>query len=489
MSLDTDAGVNRATAQTKTALLVIPSFLIARNLLKSSFLTEAASQGMRFTVVSPGPEDGKYLQDSGLADWKHYFHPLRANPGRSRLAMRWDRFRYLAGLFLHMQLIYRFNRIAGFGGFRQKLQQSWNLRRMYLREGQPMSRLFGLPFPLSPLLFRLLKRAYYSGWQRFRAVDGLIDEVRPDLIVIAQLQTHVVTPYVLAGRAKGIPLVGVNGSWDQPTTKGPLCPWLGRVFTQNGVVKDELEKYHSLPRDKIETVGWLQMDRYPEAAAKASARDAFLAKMRFPPDARYILFALNTPRLGVHEPEIAQAIAERLAHGEFGEDVYLVLRCHPLDTTWQARWGAYCSRPRVFLQPPEMESFDLLIESIHHSHGVIGSAGSVLLDALALERPAIALAWEDERCPYHDRPARAYEMEHLKSLLSSGMRIARGTGELIEAVHACLSSEQRTETESMRRLRRLYFGQLDGMAARRLATGIARHLHALQNPVRQGSGG
>jgi hypothetical protein len=267
-----------------------------------------------------------------------------------------------------------------------------------------------------------------------------------------------------------IKLLGINGSWDQPTTKGPLCPGIDRIVAQNEIVRDELIRFHHVSPDRIRVIGWLQMDPY--IGAQDLARDALFSRIGIPLHHRYILFAANAPRLGHHEPEVVRRLAERIQTGEIGGDVTLVCRSHPQDRDWKARWGRAADLPNVVVEPPDLGPMDHLAALISNAGVVVASAGSINLDAIALDTPTIGLAWEDEALPYCDRPARAYDLEHLAELRTSpGMMFARNLDELVSACRRYLD-DRSTDAAGRSELRQRYLFRLDGGAAARLVNEI-----------------
>src|SRR5690606_9918764 len=124
----------------------------------------------------------------------------------------------------------RFNAIAGFRGSRERLKQSWSLRKIAIKDGLPASRWFGRPFAHSRSIFRLLRNFYHSRFQRYRAVEALFNDEKPSLVVLGHAQNHFTTPYALAAAARKVPILGMIGSWDQPTTKGLLNPGVGHIL-------------------------------------------------------------------------------------------------------------------------------------------------------------------------------------------------------------------------------------------------------------------
>lgn len=459
----------------KTVLVVLPSPLMARNFLRTDTLRLlGCGTAMHVVVVSPNPHDSELVEAVGGV-WHPYFHPRRSrSAGRQGLLATMARLgryaRYLAGLFLHMCLTYRINTISGFQGFAARLRQSFRLRKAYLREGLPMSHAFGFPFPRNRTIYDFLYRLYYHRWQSFGPVERLVAEVKPDLMVLSMIQTHMITPYALAARHHGVRILGINGSWDQPTTKGPVIPDIETVVVQNKIVHDELVRYHHVAAEKIHTIGWLQMDAYKYASNITRAE--LLEKLGVPLANRFILFAANAPRLGLHEPEVFRRLASRAASGAFGADVTLLCRCHPQDSNWRARWGWAEGLPGVVIEPPDLGPLSHLAAVVRHAGVVIASAGSINLDAVALDTPTIGLAWEDPALPYWDRPARAYDLEHLSELRNgSGMMFARDMNELESACLRYLD-DPKADAQGRALLRERYLFRVDGEAAARLANQI-----------------
>lgn len=459
----------------KKILVVLPSPLMARNFLGTEILQllELGSN-TKIMVISPNPDDRELIERQG-AIWQPYFHPRRSRDSVERgtiaNSVRWGRyFRYLLGLFVHMCLTYRFNTMAHFEGFNARLRQSFALRKAYLREGLPMSRIFGFPWSHSKTIYRFLFQLYYRRWQGFGPVENLVASFKPDLLVLSMIQTHMVTPYALAARHCNVKILGINGSWDQPTTKGPVCPNIERIVVQNEIVRDELIQYHQIDPEKIKPIGWLQMDGYFHQP-KLQRKEVF-RRVGIPVAQRYILFAANAPRLGVHEPEVFKQLAMQVQANTFGADLTLVCRCHPQDRDWRTRWGWALTMERVVVDPPDLGSLDHLAAMVRHAGVVIASAGSINLDAVALDTPTIGLAWEDPGLPFWDRPARAYDLEHLRQLRhESGMIFARDLPELLAACTRYLADRD-ADAEGRGRLRHRYLYRLDGGAAVRLADEI-----------------
>lgn len=451
-------------------LIVLPAPMIARNWLSTSVLDLLAARGdMDVTIVTSEPDDEPIIAGKGLR-WRQMLRGRLLNgPGRAR---------YYLGYLLYLVLTNRFNAIAGFRGSRERLKQSRGLRRIALKDGLPASRWLGYPMPRSRWLFGWLKQFYESRLFRFAKAESTLDETRPSLLVLGHVQNFFTLPYALGAASRGIPILGAIGSWDQPTTKGPLNPALGDILVQSRAVADELVRYHDVAPDRMELVGWTQMDLYRQQDFERPRADV-LTDLGLPSNYRYVLMGAYPERLGQHEPALCAELVRTLAKRD---NCALVIRCHPNDVTWQERFYPLHRPPNVIVVPPQLDNLERMANQIRHSELVLSSAGTILLDAVALDTPAVAIATEDEREPYYDRVARRYDMEHWSAVVATGgLPLARSIPELTSIISETLADRER-DAAGRRRLRAEHLEPLDGCSAERLVAAIVARLSALTAP-------
>ena len=125
-------------------LVILPASMIARNWLSTPALALMAREtSLDITVVSPDAADRAVIEAAGLR-WR----PLFTRRDGSLLT----RLQFAAGYLLHQMLMHRFNVIADFRGARERLKQSWPLRKIALRDGLPAARWLGWPLPRSQAL-------------------------------------------------------------------------------------------------------------------------------------------------------------------------------------------------------------------------------------------------------------------------------------------------------------------------------------------------
>lgn len=458
-------------------LIVLPYQMSARTFIHSDVAACLADHSdLDITYVTRDAADRSILGEHGEhVRWLELPRPFRRavqDHGPSASRKFGGDMRLTLGFYLHLMLVFRFCSIQGFRGFRDRLRQSSSLRKQARQEGLALQHWMGFPFPHSRRLFNILRGFYFRRWQRHPGVECQFDSTEPDVLVLGHLQNPWVTPYVLAAKARGIPIMGVNGSWDQPTTKGPLCAGISHILVQSRQVAADLATHHGVTRGAMTVVGWPQMDIYARPATFLP-RHQFLEKIGLPPDSRYILIGAYSQRLGAHEPEMCRRLAAQLATASTSQHVAIYVRSHPLDLRWRERLGDLHRPPAVIVEPPQDGDLEHLANLLKHADMLIASAGTINLDAVAVDTPSIAIAWESEEEPYFDRPARRYDMEHYAAVVrTGGIRLVHSWGELEATVEMYLG-DRSIDAPARARLREEHLAPLDGLSSERLAAAIA----------------
>lgn len=466
-------------ADGRRVLAVLPHEHFARMYLTGPVADAlAADPAVRWWFATRTPADADHVRSLGAAGggWAELVRPFRgARPAGMGARLRWSLHQVAAaaGFYVHLSLVYRFNSRHGFRGFRNRLRLSRPARVLARREGHPVDRWLGWPLPRSRRVERAVGRLYHARWQRQPEVEALFDDVRPDLLVLATVQSPFVTPYVLAARARGIAVLGAIGSWDQPTTKGPMVPGVDRYVAPSRWTAEQARAIHGI--EAVDVIGWLQMDAHFDDRA-ARTRPELLEELGAGADARLIVFGAYTQRLGAHEPAILAGLKAQVQAGAFGDACTLVIRPHPADTAWRERLGHLDAPPHVVVESNGQGGAEHLANLMRHADVVMTSAGTLCLDAVANDTPAIGIAFTaDASTPFYDRPERMFEMEHYASVVETGaVPLARDAGELVALVREALADPGRRARERAA-LRDLHLEPLDGLAARRLV-GLVREM-------------
>jgi hypothetical protein len=470
---------------TRIAIL-LPNTMAVRNILESPVLPALdGERDWEVVFITPTASDAKCLPDKAEAKlaWADLGNPNGSSrPGLfhgpsitvfKRLAHR-VLMRLVRPWCDFGNLVYRFNEIHQFAGHKLKKRMPKERQEREAQAGNFVGQSLGRPFSRSKTLFKLLYRIYHSTWYSEPHVEAFFDRFKPHLLVVYHLQFEADRPYGVAARRRGVPILGVVGSWDQPTTKGPLLPGVKCYLVQNQRMRKELVRYHGVPREKVEVIGWMQMDPYADDSL-IKERKEFLASLGMGPDSRYILFGGNGERLGRHEPSIATHLKEQLIAGRYGPDTTLIIRAHPIDSEWQRRFGGLHEPPRVKVMAPERGRLDFLANLLHHAGAVLASSGSILLDAIALDSPAVGIAFDgDLQVDYDLSIARFYEMDHYAPVVAGGgVSLAHDFNELDKLLTQSLDHPE-LGREGRKRVRVELLEPLDGKAAQRTVELIKR---------------
>ncbi len=454
-------------------VIVLPGSMPFRMMVGSGVLEKLRYKtAQSIVVVCP---DGRYRKElPDFVEWRELFRPSQLNnqPLMRRIV------RYLTlriELLLNVSyagLSYRFNEISGFRTHQYKKNMS---KARQLREnlaGNFVKSRYGFPFASSDYFYRIYYRIFFRKWF---VPDGYLErffqEEPIDLIVFWHAQNRVYRDYVQCARVRSIPMIAAIGSWDRTTTKGPLMPDLVKVIAINQVMKTELMKHHGVAQDRIEVVGWPQMDNYMDRLGKDKQRitkSTFLRKYGFKSDATLVVYAASTERLGVHEPDIARHLAKFITEAGFLNNICLFLRPHPQDLKFKERFSEQLENKVINYEDASLTNLGQLAELFSAADVVISTQGSISLDAVALDCRVINIAFNGDGQPtYHESVERYYEMDHYQPVIDSGgVAVVRSYAELDEALKAYISDSS-LHGEGRARLREIMLEPLDGKSTDR----------------------
>ncbi|MBU0596048.1 hypothetical protein KJ567_05140 [Candidatus Bipolaricaulota bacterium] len=471
--------------RTLRVAIVLPSGMATRTFLDTHVAQLFAERDdLDVTFVTPHDSDDDRIAELGA---RHlHWRPLRcpgAASGGDR-GVRWQR-RLRKGLLPWFHgwlgygiLAYRFNHIHGFAGHWQKRRMPFRRKLREIGAGNFVFRFLGFPFPGSRLLYRALYRAYYSWVAPDRSVEAFMDELKPDVVVLTYLQYFGMRPYWIAARRRAIPIIGIVGSWDRPTTKGPLPPTLVRYVALNQIMRRELIELHGVSGDRIEVIGWPQMDQYSDLSA-SPLREPLVESAAIPSGDKLILYAGNSPRLVPHESDLVAHIAQAVKSGKYGPAVTLHVRPHPKDEEWRTRFEAHAEPPRITVEPPERGNLKHLVGLLRRADVVISTQGSVSLDAVAMGSCVVNVAFDGNvDVPPELSIRQWYEMDHYRPVIESGgTRVVYDFDELDAAIRAYLD-DPTLDGRGREELRRQILEPLDGRSGARLVELIAAEARA-----------
>jgi CDP-glycerol glycerophosphotransferase (TagB/SpsB family) len=301
----------------------------------------------------------------------------------------------------------------------------------------------------------------------------LMDRLKAErpAITLANTQMHSVVPFIVGARRLSLPLVGHIASWDHTVGKGIVSPHLRRYIVQNDVMRKDLMRYHGIGRDRIAVTGWPQTDvfhrRRPRSDYEHVVRGLGLDSTR-----PVVLVMGNTPTNAPFEARFVERLVKWWQQSGAAGRFSLLFRPHPRDREWQERFEPALALEGIAVQAPSFTDLETLAVLLQHGDAVVANAGTILLDALVNDRPAVCVLY-DEGAPEGESWAeKNVSGEHYKSLMeSTAFYRAERFEDVTASIERALAHPGELEAERARVAREVV-GEVDGRAAERVADAV-----------------
>ena len=327
------------------------------------------------------------------------------------------------------------------------------------------------PLPHWAFLDPVLMRWHYG---RLRHVPSpLLERLRRErpAIVLANIQMQAVVPFIVGGLRLGLPLIGHVASWDHTVGKGIVAPGLRRYVVQNEIMREDLIRFHQIERDRIVVTGWPQTDVFHRRRPRAGF-DALLRELELDPARPVLLVMGNTPTNAPFERQFVERLLAWWEEDGRRERFSLLFRPHPRDRDWRERFAPALSRSGVAVQEPSFTDLDTLATMLQHGDVVVSNAGTILLDALVNDRPAVCVLYDEGAPPGESWALKNVSGDHYRGLMESKAFYRADSFEVAAAgIERALANP--TELQSERaRVARAVVGEVDGRAAERVADAL-----------------
>jgi hypothetical protein len=289
-------------------------------------------------------------------------------------------------------------------------------------------------------------------------------------LVVANVQPLSVVPYLAAARRLELPVVAYIASWDHTVGKGVISPHCARYVVQNPVMEDDLRRYHHIDTGRIVVTGWPQTDVYARERPR-SDYEALLRRYGLDPARPLVLVMGNTPTNAPYEDRFVEHLVGWWQEHQ-RERFQLLFRPHPRDKEWKERFGSARDRPGVALQEPSFTDLDELATLLRHADAVVANAGTILLDALVNDRPAVCVLYDEGAPPGESWAAKNVVGKHYEELAASGAFLrAESFDEVARGIERALT-EPGELGDARRAVVREVVGEVDGRAANRIVDAI-----------------
>ena len=332
------------------------------------------------------------------------------------------------------------------------------------------------PLPHWPRVERAMERWFFSARRHVPA--HLLDAMRRDCsgLVLSNVQPASAVPFLAAARRLELPVVAHVASWDHTVGKGLISPHCARYIVQNRVMEDDLRRYHGIEPDRVRVTGWPQTDLFARRRPR-SEYDELLRGFGLDPRRPLVLVAGNTPSNAPYEGRFVARLLEwwdEQAGG--GERLQLLFRPHPRDGQWRERFAAAAGREGVVVQEASYTDLERLATLLQHADVVVCNAGTILLDALVGDRPAVCVLYDEGAPPGESWAAKNVVGEHYQELAASGAFYrAERFEDVVDGVDRALAQPDELADERGRAVERVV-GVVDGHAADRVVEAAAEVL-------------
>jgi CDP-glycerol glycerophosphotransferase (TagB/SpsB family) len=288
--------------------------------------------------------------------------------------------------------------------------------------------------------------------------------------VLTNVQPHEAVPFLIGARRLHRPVVAHVASWDHTVGKGVIAPFCESYVVQNEAMKDDLARYHGIRPEWVVVSGWPQTDIYHHHRPR-EAYEKLLRSLGLDPGLPLVVVMGNTPTNAPYEGRFVERLLDwwqDAGRGRFS----LLFRPHPRDREWQERFAAARDRPDVHVQEPSFTDYEQLAILLQHCDCVVANAGTILLEALVNDRPAVCVLYDEGGPPGESWALKNVLGEHYRDLAASdAFYRAERFEEVAAGIERALANPAELADER-RRISREVVGEVDGRAAERVADAI-----------------
>lgn len=327
-----------------------------------------------------------------------------------------------------------------------------------------------------------------------RYLDGLINNPKPLDLFFAKYKPKIVFAtdifnehdilLLKNARTRDVRTLSMVRSWDNTTSIGFARCVPDELIVQNEIMKKEIVKYHAIPEHAIRISGIPQFEEYLNMSP--SSREEFFHSIGADPKKQLILFAPAGNFFIDTDWQICQILTDLQNEGSIPRDVQFLIRLHPLmpvdlsgfqanenfiiDITGPALAQA-TSTTKMGGELKE-DFYQHLFDSLHHVSLVINTISSLIIDAMAMEKPLITInfnGWE-KRVPFLKSLKRWRMEENQMSWMSFGAtRLVANKEELAEWINNYLNNPM-LDAVKRKAFKRAYCGAYDGRSAERITS-------------------
>lgn len=312
-----------------------------------------------------------------------------------------------------------------------------------------------------------------------RPFRKLYEKYRPVSVFSGHIYSWFDQECVAEARRQGVRSVAMAANWDH-LDKYFLPIRADRFLAQSDERKDAAVRYQEYDARQMILTGYPHFDFMTDPRFVGS-REEVLKKLGFPGEGKFILYVSGSTYCP-DEPDIIETILKWIEAGEFGRDVYLLIRPYPggrgSDRDFdEAKYNRFENHPLVrFYRTDFWQDFTegiYFINILRQADIVLSIFSTMSLEAAVLDRPLAAVSFDGYReRPFHRSIRRLALFEHFQNVRKTG---ALPTAENFDELKRILKENLENPKlfgEERRVLRDRLCYKLDGKASERVAGAI-----------------
>jgi hypothetical protein len=326
------------------------------------------------------------------------------------------------------------------------------------------------PLPRWGWLERRMARWHFGGTRYVPSALHARMHAECDLLVLSNVQPQSVVPFLIEARRQRIPIVAHVASWDHTVGKGVIAPFCDVYIVQNQTMLDDLMRYHAISPERIVVTGWPQTDVYARRRER-SEYDALVRSYGLDPAVPLVVVMGNTPTNAPYEDRFVERLVRWWEEHGRGR-VSLLFRPHPRDRAWKQRFAAAISATGVHVQEASFTDLEVLATLLQHGACVVANAGTILLEAIVNDRPAVCVLYDEGAPPGESWALKTVVGEHYRELAASeAFYPAERFEDVVAGIERALAEPDEL-SEERRRVVAEVVGEVDGHAAERVVDAV-----------------
>jgi hypothetical protein len=335
--------------------------------------------------------------------------------------------------------------------------------------------------------FRLASKIWFKTeliLNRSSTYDELFDKYQPSLVVTASTGKHddETPPLIRNARRRSVPTLCVVWSWDNLSMSGPVATRPDRMAVWNDRMFDDAVDLQKFPQEAVTVVGVPQFDHY-FSSETFTDRSEFSQRFGLDPNKKLITLATAPMRSVADHRFLVELMIRRVSVGDFGEDVELLIRPHPMEdpdfyseyfTGGNHHFDITANQIDGLDWTPNPQDAIDLANVLYHTDVMVNIASTVTLEAAILDKAVVNVAFslsETER--FEQMVIENHYGAHFKHVFDAhASQVVASEDELVEAVNTLLSDPSLMR-ENRRGLALATCDRLDGSGTARVAELIA----------------